>query len=358
MLNDKYIYKIKKIRTYIFKTGMLLLALVLLMPGSFAADIASSSKIVAPGQSFDLNVSIDPVGMPIAGAEIDFAFNRSIIKINSVTEGNLFNRNGASTFFNRGNINNSIGSVTNIFDAIIGKSNVSTMGTFIIINITATGSSGTSRIDLSNVKVSDTNGSPVALNLTNGSVRINNPPVLAAIGNKMVDEGQTLNFTLSATDPDVDVLTFTASNLPAGASFDPVTRFFNWTPDYDRSGTYPNVHFEVSDGFYTVYENITVTVNNVNRAPTLTLSPANGSIFNETDTILINITANDPDNDLLGYIIKIDGIQVSNSSGYKWKTNYKSSGFHIIEGYVTDGKATVNQTNTIYIRNEHPSFDQ
>ncbi len=151
---------------------MLLLVLVLLIPISSAANINTSNKIVAPGQSFDLNVSINPLGTSIAGAQLDISFNRSILRINSVTEGNLFKQNGANTFFNSGDINNSAGTVVNIFDAIIGKSNVSTPGTFIIINITALGSSGISGINLSNVKISDPNGSSVALNVTNASVLV------------------------------------------------------------------------------------------------------------------------------------------------------------------------------------------
>lgn len=188
MPSDKPVYKTETTKDYIFKTGMFLLALVLLIPSSFAADISLSSKIVAPGQSFDLNVSIDPLGRPIAGAQLDLSFDRSILKINSVSEGNLFKQNGASTFFKSGNINNSTGSVTNIFDTIIGKSNISTPGTFIIINITAIGSSGTSGMNLSNVKISDLNGYPFALNVTNASVRINNPHVLVAFWNKIVEE--------------------------------------------------------------------------------------------------------------------------------------------------------------------------
>lgn len=202
VLNDKRICKSEIRINYFLKIGMLLLALVLLIPGTLAVDVNSSNKIVAPGQSFDLNVSIDPLGTPIAGAQLNFAFNKSILKINSVTEGNLFNQNGAITFFSGGNINNSAGTVINIFNAIIGKYNVTTRGTFIIINITATGSTGISGINLSNVKISDPSGYPVTFNMTNATVRINSPPVLTAIGNKTVNEGQALNFTLSAVDPD------------------------------------------------------------------------------------------------------------------------------------------------------------
>lgn len=357
VLKKKYIRRnyINNERIYLILKSLLVFSLMI--PGSLAADIAPSSKIVTPGQSFFLNVSIDPRGTPIAGAQLDLSFNRTLLKINSVIEGNLFTQKGDNTYFNGGTINNSLGTVVNIFDAILGKSNITAQGTFIIINMTATGSSGISWINLSNVKISDTNGFPVSLNVTNASVRINNPPVLAAIGNKIIDEGQTLNFVLSAADPDGGILTFSSSNLPSGASFNPVTRSFQWAPDFTRSGTYQNVHFEVTDGFYVVYENITITVKNVNRVPSLTLTPANGSTFNETDTIQISIMANDPDNDPLAYIIKIDGVQVSTDPNYMWITTYSSSGYHLIEASVSDGTATVTRNSTIYIKNIYPRYD-
>ena len=156
----------------IIKLGMLVLSMVLIISNSSAANIALSSEIVFPGQTFDLNVSIDPLGKPITGAQLDFTFNRSLLRINSVKEGNFFQQKKAQTFFNNGSINNSSGKVVNIFDVIIGKTNVSTPGTFIIINITAIGSSGVSGINLSNVKVSDPNGSSVSLNVINANIRI------------------------------------------------------------------------------------------------------------------------------------------------------------------------------------------
>ncbi len=89
----------------------------------------------------------------------------------------------------------------------------------------------------------------------------NYPPSLASIGSRSVGEGELLQFTVSATDPDGDALTYSASNLPSGASFTPATRLFSWTPTSGQAGTYSNVRFEVSDGVLTDYENITITVN-------------------------------------------------------------------------------------------------
>ncbi|MCP4607895.1 MAG: hypothetical protein GY845_04175 [Planctomycetes bacterium] len=87
----------------------------------------------------------------------------------------------------------------------------------------------------------------------------NQPPVLNSIGNKSVDEGDLLQFTISASDSDSSNLTYSASNLPSGASFNATTKAFSWTPT--GAGTYTSVHFQVSDGSLTDSEDITITVN-------------------------------------------------------------------------------------------------
>jgi len=42
--------------------------------------ISPSNKIVIQGQSFDLNVSIAPLGNAISGAQLDIAFNQSLLR--------------------------------------------------------------------------------------------------------------------------------------------------------------------------------------------------------------------------------------------------------------------------------------
>ena len=91
-----------------------------------------------------------------------------------------------------------------------------------------------------------------------GDKEVNKPPVLATIGDKEVNAGEMLSFILSATGANGDALICSAVNLPEGASFDPNTRTFSWTPD--EAGTYPDIHFEVSDGALTDSEDITIIV--------------------------------------------------------------------------------------------------
>jgi hypothetical protein len=100
---------------------------------------------------------------------------------------------------------------------------------------------------------------------------INCPPVLDPIGAKSVNEGELIEFTITATDPDGNDLTYAAGGLPAGASFDPATQTFTWTPDYGEAGNYP-VTFTVTDDAtppLSDSEEVTITVGDVNRPPVL-----------------------------------------------------------------------------------------
>jgi hypothetical protein len=76
---------------------------------------------------------------------------------------------------------------------------------------------------------------------------------------KVAVSGTPFSFSILAADADGDELTYSASGLPDGASFDPVSGTFSWTPRYDQAGDY-TVHFQVSDGELTDSEDITITV--------------------------------------------------------------------------------------------------
>src|SRR3546814_2593813 len=72
-------------------------------------------------------------------------------------------------------------------------------------------------------------------------------PRLAPVGDKQATEGAELAFSLRGADADGDTLTFTMDGAPEGASLDPVTGAFRWTPPGNASGSYA-VTFTASDG--------------------------------------------------------------------------------------------------------------
>jgi hypothetical protein len=100
----------------------------------------------------------------------------------------------------------------------------------------------------------------------------NAPPVLGPVGNKTATEGMELKFAISGSDSDGDLLTYSASNLPAGANFDSAARTFAWKPDYSQSGDYL-VTFAVSDGPLSDKETITIHVYNLSVSANVTVAP-------------------------------------------------------------------------------------
>ena len=154
--------------------AILLTFLIMIVPNSLAADVIVSTPnaTIQIGQTFNININIDPMKMPVSGAQLSIKYNQSVLKINKVLEGNFFKQEGAKTYFNSGVLNNSTGLVANVFSVILGPSNVSRSGTFLIINATAIGSSNISWINLSNVKISDPNGISVSLKSIKGALNI------------------------------------------------------------------------------------------------------------------------------------------------------------------------------------------
>jgi PKD repeat protein len=107
----------------------------------------------------------------------------------------------------------------------------------------------------------------------------NYPPVLDPIGAKTVDELTTLVFTATASDPDVPGQTLTFSlgpGAPSGASIDPLTGVFTWTPtEAQGPGIYPLKVIVTDNGTFPLsdYEIIQVTVNEVNLDPIVDAGP-------------------------------------------------------------------------------------
>ena len=274
--------------------------------GTAAVTVAAPAQAVSPGQQFSVNINVDP-NNAIAGAQFTLSFNPSLASATSVSQGNLLNQGGANTYFMAGQINNAAGTISAVAGAIVTPGQtVSTPGTFATINFTASATQGTCPLNLSNVIVGDINGLAVTVSTANGQVvngqpSSNQAPVLGPVGNKSVNGGSLLLFTVSATDADGDPLSYSASNLPAGATFNASAHIFSWTPSSGQVGTYPSVHFQVTDGSLTDSEDITITVSapGGNQAPTLAFIGSKSVTAGQM--LSFTISASDPDGDALTY---------------------------------------------------------
>ncbi|MDO4576160.1 MAG: putative Ig domain-containing protein [Planctomycetia bacterium] len=117
------------------------------------------------------------------------------------------------------------------------------------------------------------------------------PPTFNDITQTTVDEGETLEFTVSATD--AETVAVDESTLPAGATFDSTTGKFTWTPTESQGpGTF-TVTFTATNAGGTTTHDVTLTVGEVSQAPVL---DAIDTLFGEElEQILVQITASDAD---------------------------------------------------------------
>ena len=87
---------------------------------------------------------------------------------------------------------------------------------------------------------------------------VNLPPLFDAIDNIVVNEGEWVSINPTASDPDNDDISFTFS--------EPLDKDGKWHTWYENAGAY-DVTVTVSDGKEEISQQITIVVNEVNRAP-------------------------------------------------------------------------------------------
>ena len=168
----------------------------------------------------------------------------------------------------------------------------------------------------------------------------NAPPVLAAIGPQTVDELQQLAFTASATDTAGQVITYSISGSPPpGATIDPSTGAFSWTPTEEQGpGTYQITITATDNGSPAMSdsETVAVTVGEVNVAPVLAaIGPKSATVGTE---LAFDLSAADVDlpANALTYSHNATFGTLAGAS-FAWTPGQSDIGAHAIRFTVSDG---------------------
>jgi hypothetical protein len=138
----------------------------------------------------------------------------------------------------------------------------------------------------------------------------NNFPIFDDVLDRRVIKGDVIEFTVLASDPDGDPLTYGAKNLPPGAQFDSLrSRLFRWSTIASNPGQYA-ISFLVRDSKGgTDEELVLIDVKNRNRAPIITsrfpvglgIPTQRDTVIDFNTTLLMRVNATDPDDDPLNY---------------------------------------------------------
>jgi PKD repeat protein len=210
--------------------------------------------------------------------------------------------------------------------------------------------SSSASVSASDGSLSDTKSLTVTVTPTNHA------PVLTQPANMTVNEGVTADQVLNATDSDANPLTFSKASGPTYATVTTTspgtgaaTGNLHLAPGFSDSGT-SSVSILVSDGSLSDNKSLTVTVNNVNRPPTLT-QPANMTV-NEGATADQALLANDPDGDALTFA-KVSGptFETVVGSNVHLAPGFSDSGTYSSTVSVSDASSSDSKSFTITVNN-------
>ncbi len=138
-----------------------------------------------------------------------------------------------------------------------------------------------------------------------------------------VDENQYLEYDLGSVSDGggPPISSITIDNLPAWASFDDATLIVSGIPSYNDSGI-GTVTVTASNGTQTITKDLEITVNNVNRAPTVGVSGTTS--VTEGGVIEVQFNVNDADGDAVGFTVNGPlGADFDSANTFlSWVTNY------------------------------------
>lgn len=187
----------------------------------------------------------------------------------------------------------------------------------------------------------------------------NQLPIVSAILDQSISEGQTLGFKVEASDPDnpPQTLTYALLNPPPGATIDAATGQFSWTPSETQGPGVFSVTVRVTDNgtpALTASRSFKVSVSEVNQAPVL--DPVPDTTIGEGSLLFFQATASDADAPAQALTFSLapgapDGAGIDPQSGqFNWiPTEQQGPGDYDITVRVADSLGA-SATQTFHVR--------
>ena len=119
-----------------------------------------SEPVIHVGDTFTLDLGAESVS-DLAGWQFDIAFDPAVLEAVGVSEGNFLKIDGATTFFQRGTIDNRSGKIKGLSAASLSKDGASGTGTLLSVTFTAK-AGGQTQLRLENFQLAAITGASIA----------------------------------------------------------------------------------------------------------------------------------------------------------------------------------------------------
>ncbi|TVR48813.1 MAG: tandem-95 repeat protein, partial [Puniceicoccaceae bacterium] len=186
----------------------------------------------------------------------------------------------------------------------------------------------------------------------------NQPPVLAPISDRTIDERQTLSFTIAASDPNPgDILSFRLEpGAPAGATLDPVTGRFRWPTGEIHGGSVYTIGVRVSDSGLpplSAVAHFEITVNEVNHPPVLDPLPDRLIVLGQTLAFTARATDSDLPKNTLAFSLGTDapaGAAIDPATGaFNWTPQAATGPIPVTVVVTDDGEPPLSASRTFLV---------
>lgn len=137
-----------------------------------AISVSPATVEGSRGDTFTIEIKIDPAGAEIYGAQFYLYFNNNLLNATSQSQGTFLAQDGATTTVIADTVNNSIGKIE-YGEAIMGAEHgVTEPGVLASIKFEVVGTSGTSELKLSDVILSDPDAVSIDTTINSGTCTI------------------------------------------------------------------------------------------------------------------------------------------------------------------------------------------
>jgi len=187
---------------------------------------------------------------------------------------------------------------------------------------------------------------------------VNRQPVFNFIPSQFVESGSTVEFLVSAFDPDGDSLSFKfSSNVLPNSLFNPQTQVFQFTAG-EQTGVFEGIFIVTDSPGASDSQVVAINVGpRTNLPPVVTAIP--DQFFAEGDTVTLTLSATDPEGAGLTYSVFNQNElpsamrQISTKGVYKFYADYNSAGRYRVVFQVSDGTLFTKIETKISIENRN-----